>query len=175
MCSGSGSAAQRMTPSSFRKQSTTAARLYSSIEATIFKPDSSFRRVRLTSSRAKVGSFRRPLRQIAPYLGDRVNESTTGIRSNCSSVQINRLKKWHRPGLLCIGDAAHAMSPAGGVGINLAIQDAVAAANVLARPLREARQRGAPRTDSKAERVSHPSHSIRPGQCTPGNGTRISK
>jgi len=55
------------------------------------------------------------------------------------SVQINRLRQWHRPGLLCIGDAAHAMSPAGGVGINLAIQDAVATANLLADPLRERR------------------------------------
>ena len=51
------------------------------------------------------------------------------------TVQINRLRKWHLPGLLCIGDAAHAMSPAGGVGINLAIQDAVATANILAGPL----------------------------------------
>jgi 2-polyprenyl-6-methoxyphenol hydroxylase-like FAD-dependent oxidoreductase len=55
------------------------------------------------------------------------------------SIQINRLRQWHRPGLLCIGDAAHAMSPAGGVGINLAIQDAVAAANLLAAPLCEGR------------------------------------
>jgi len=52
-------------------------------------------------------------------------------------VQINRLTKWHEPGLLCIGDAAHAMSPAGGVGINLAVQDAVATANLLAKPLRD--------------------------------------
>jgi 2-polyprenyl-6-methoxyphenol hydroxylase-like FAD-dependent oxidoreductase len=55
-------------------------------------------------------------------------------------VKIDRLMHWHRPGLLCIGDAAHAMSPVGGVGINLAIQDAVAAANILWRPL----QHGAP-------------------------------
>ena len=55
------------------------------------------------------------------------------------TVQINRLRQWHLPGLLCIGDAAHAMSPAGGVGINLAIQDAVAAANMLAEPLRARR------------------------------------
>ena len=54
-------------------------------------------------------------------------------------MQINRLRQWYRPGLLCIGDAAHAMSPAGGVGINLAIQDAVATANLLADPLREGR------------------------------------
>jgi len=52
------------------------------------------------------------------------------------SVRIDRLKRWWRPGLLCIGDAAHAMSPIGGVGVNLAIQDAVAAANILATPLR---------------------------------------
>jgi 2-polyprenyl-6-methoxyphenol hydroxylase-like FAD-dependent oxidoreductase len=52
-------------------------------------------------------------------------------------VQVDRLRRWFRPGLLCIGDAAHAMSPIGGVGINLAIHDAVAAANRLARPLRD--------------------------------------
>ena len=52
-------------------------------------------------------------------------------------MAIDRLRQWHRPGLLCIGDAAHAMSPVGGVGINLAVQDAVAAANILAEPLRD--------------------------------------
>ncbi|MGD1089916.1 MAG: FAD-dependent monooxygenase, partial [Verrucomicrobiota bacterium] len=51
------------------------------------------------------------------------------------TVQVNRLRQWHRAGLLCIGDAAHAMSPAGGVGINLAIQDAVATANLLAKKI----------------------------------------
>ena len=53
------------------------------------------------------------------------------------TVRVNSLRTWYRPGLVCIGDAAHAMSPVGGVGINLAIQDAVAAANILARTLRE--------------------------------------
>jgi 2-polyprenyl-6-methoxyphenol hydroxylase-like FAD-dependent oxidoreductase len=53
------------------------------------------------------------------------------------SVRVDRLERWHLPGLLFIGDAAHAMSPVGGIGINLAIQDAVAAANLLVRPLRE--------------------------------------
>ncbi|HWG96578.1 MAG TPA: FAD-dependent monooxygenase, partial [Nitrospira sp.] len=53
------------------------------------------------------------------------------------TVQVDRLRQWYKPGLLCIGDAAHAMSPVGGVGINLAIQDAVASANLLWHPLRE--------------------------------------
>jgi 2-polyprenyl-6-methoxyphenol hydroxylase-like FAD-dependent oxidoreductase len=82
-------------------------------------------------------AFRKSLVEIAPYLGDRAEEVQDWEQVKLLSVQINRLKRWHRPGLLCIGDAAHAMSPAGGVGINLAIQDAVAAANLLARPLRE--------------------------------------
>jgi len=80
--------------------------------------------------------FQANLRQIAPYLGDRVEEIKDWDQVKLLSVQINRLRQWHRPGLLCIGDAAHAMSPAGGVGINLAIQDAVAAAKILAGPLR---------------------------------------
>src|SRR5205085_1963919 len=52
------------------------------------------------------------------------------------TVEVDRLQRWYRPGLICIGDAAHAMSPVGGVGVNLAVQDAVAAANILAEPLR---------------------------------------
>lgn len=84
-------------------------------------------------------SFRAAVQQIAPYLGDRVEELKDWEQIKLLSVQINRLRQWYRPGLLCIGDAAHAMSPAGGVGINLAIQDAVATANLLAEPLREGR------------------------------------
>jgi 2-polyprenyl-6-methoxyphenol hydroxylase-like FAD-dependent oxidoreductase len=79
------------------------------------------------------------LRRIAPYLGDRVEELRDWEQVKLLSVQINRLRQWHRPGLLCIGDAAHAMSPVFGVGINLAIQDAVATANLLADPLRQGR------------------------------------
>jgi 2-polyprenyl-6-methoxyphenol hydroxylase-like FAD-dependent oxidoreductase len=82
-------------------------------------------------------SFRATLRRIAPYLGDRVDELKGWDQISVLSVQINRLQRWYRPGLLCIGDAAHAMSPAGGVGINLAIQDAVASANVLTYQLKE--------------------------------------
>ena len=84
-------------------------------------------------------AFREIVREIAPYLGDRVEELKDWDQIKLLSVQINRLRRWYRPGLLCIGDAAHAMSPAGGVGINLAIQDAVATANLLAGPLRESR------------------------------------
>ena len=84
-------------------------------------------------------SFRSVVRRIAPFLGDRVEELKDWDQIKLLSVQINRLRQWHRPGLLCIGDAAHAMSPAGGVGINLAIQDAVATANLLSDALREGR------------------------------------
>ena len=89
--------------------------------------------------RAGLDAFRREILRIAPYLGDRVEELRDWEQIKLLSVRINRLRQWYRPGLLCIGDAAHAMSPAGGVGINLAIQDAVATANLLARPLREGR------------------------------------
>jgi 2-polyprenyl-6-methoxyphenol hydroxylase-like FAD-dependent oxidoreductase len=67
---------------------------------------------------------------------DRAGELTSWDQIKLLTVAVDRLKRWYRRGLLCIGDAAHAMSPIGGVGINLAIQDAVAAANILAEPLR---------------------------------------
>jgi 2-polyprenyl-6-methoxyphenol hydroxylase-like FAD-dependent oxidoreductase len=86
-----------------------------------------------------IEAFREKIRMIAPFLGERVEELKDWDQVKLLSVQINRLERWHRPGLLCIGDAAHAMSPVGGVGINLAIQDAVATANILADPLRERR------------------------------------
>jgi 2-polyprenyl-6-methoxyphenol hydroxylase-like FAD-dependent oxidoreductase len=73
---------------------------------------------------------------MADFLRDRVAEVDDWSKIKLLTVQINRLRKWYREGLLCIGDAAHAMSPAGGVGINLAIQDSVAAANLLAGKLR---------------------------------------
>ena len=86
-----------------------------------------------------LAEFREQILRIAPFLGHRVDEIRDWDQVNLLTVQINRLRQWHRPGLLCIGDAAHAMSPAGGVGINLAIQDAVATANLLAAPLFEKR------------------------------------
>jgi 2-polyprenyl-6-methoxyphenol hydroxylase-like FAD-dependent oxidoreductase len=82
-------------------------------------------------------AFRADVRELAPYLGERVNELHDWEQVKILTVQINRLERWYRAGLLCIGDAAHAMSPAGGVGINLAIQDAVATANLLTGPLLE--------------------------------------
>jgi 2-polyprenyl-6-methoxyphenol hydroxylase-like FAD-dependent oxidoreductase len=84
-------------------------------------------------------AFQKSILQIAPFLGDRVEALRDWEQIKLLSVQINRLRRWHWPGLLFIGDAAHAMSPAGGVGINLAVQDAVAAANLLTVPLREGR------------------------------------
>jgi 2-polyprenyl-6-methoxyphenol hydroxylase-like FAD-dependent oxidoreductase len=85
---------------------------------------------------AGLDAFRAGILRIAPYLAGRTGEIESWDHIQLLTVQINRLRRWHLPGLLCIGDAAHAMSPAGGVGINLAIQDAVASANLLAQPLR---------------------------------------
>jgi len=80
-------------------------------------------------------SFRQEIVSMAPFLSDRVGELRDWKDIKLLTVVVDRLRKWYRPGLLCIGDAAHAMSPIGGVGINLAIQDAVAAANILAERL----------------------------------------
>jgi 2-polyprenyl-6-methoxyphenol hydroxylase-like FAD-dependent oxidoreductase len=91
------------------------------------------------TKREGLPAFRETIGRSAPYLGNRVREIESWDRIKLLTVQINRLRKWHLPGLLCIGDAAHAMSPAGGVGINLAIQDAVATANLLAEPLLQGR------------------------------------
>jgi 2-polyprenyl-6-methoxyphenol hydroxylase-like FAD-dependent oxidoreductase len=70
--------------------------------------------------------------EVAPFFSDRVAEIDDWSKVSMLEVRIDRLEHWHKPGLLCIGDSAHAMSPIGGVGINLAIQDAVATANILA-------------------------------------------
>jgi 2-polyprenyl-6-methoxyphenol hydroxylase-like FAD-dependent oxidoreductase len=83
--------------------------------------------------------LRTTVAEVAPFLRDRVNEIASWEAVKLLTVKVDRLEQWWRAGLLCIGDAAHAMSPIGGVGINLAIQDAVAAANILARPLHERR------------------------------------
>jgi 2-polyprenyl-6-methoxyphenol hydroxylase-like FAD-dependent oxidoreductase len=84
-------------------------------------------------------AFRDSVVAMSPFLNDRIGEIGSWGDVKLLTVAVDRLPRWHKPGLLCIGDAAHAMSPIGGVGVNLAIQDAVAAANILAMPLKERR------------------------------------
>lgn len=92
----------------------------------------------LTEVRASgLSLFRESVAKLAQFAADRVHELQDWEAIKLLTVQVDRLRQWYKPGLLCIGDAAHAMSPVGGVGINLAIQDAVAAANLLAQPLRD--------------------------------------
>ena len=81
-------------------------------------------------------AFRERVATLSPFLKDRIGEIASWDDVKLLSVAVDRLRRWYRPGLVCIGDAAHAMSPVGGVGINLAVQDAVAAANTLAAPLK---------------------------------------
>ena len=85
--------------------------------------------------RRGLDAFRAAVAELVPFASDRVGEIREWEDVKLLTVKVDRLRQWYRPGLLCIGDAAHAMSPVGGVGINLAIQDAVAAANRLWRPL----------------------------------------
>ena len=84
-----------------------------------------------------IEALRTSITEVAPFLEDRVSELRSWDDIKLLTVKVDRLQKWSRPGLLCIGDAAHAMSPIGGVGINLALQDAVAAANILAEAFRK--------------------------------------
>ena len=83
-----------------------------------------------------IEAFRQDMLTVAPFLRDRADEIRDWDDIRLLTVRVDRLLKWYRAGLLCIGDAAHAMSPVGGIGINVAIQDAVAAANILAEPLK---------------------------------------
>jgi 2-polyprenyl-6-methoxyphenol hydroxylase-like FAD-dependent oxidoreductase len=89
------------------------------------------------TKRAGLAAFRQSVAHIMPAFADRVDQLADWDHIKLLTVAVDRLDQWHRPGLLCIGDAAHAMSPIGGVGVNLAVQDAVAAANILWRPLKE--------------------------------------
>jgi 2-polyprenyl-6-methoxyphenol hydroxylase-like FAD-dependent oxidoreductase len=89
--------------------------------------------------RAGLPAFRAGIGKVLPFLAERAAELVDWERIKLLTVRVDRLRQWYRPGLLCIGDAAHAMSPVAGVGINLAIQDAVAAANILATPLKDNR------------------------------------
>ena len=98
-------------------------------------------------------AFRAGIADLAPFLADRTGEIGSFDAVKTLTVTVDRLDLWHRPGLLCIGDAAHAMSPIGGVGINLAIQDAVAAANLLAGPLLSGRLTEADLAKVQARRI----------------------
>ena len=98
---------------------------------------------------------------MSPFLADRVGELKSWDDVKLLSVTVDRLEKWWRPGLLCIGDAAHAMSPIGGVGINMAVQDAVAAANRLAGPLSARhRDRRGPSRDPGSPHVAGALHAV---------------
>jgi 2-polyprenyl-6-methoxyphenol hydroxylase-like FAD-dependent oxidoreductase len=90
---------------------------------------------------AGLPKLRQAIAELAPELADRVDTITDWHQTALLSVEAGRIKRWYRPGLLLIGDAAHVMSPVGGVGINYAIQDAVVAANVLTKPLKLGRLR----------------------------------
>jgi 2-polyprenyl-6-methoxyphenol hydroxylase-like FAD-dependent oxidoreductase len=98
-----------------------------------------------------IAALQQGLLETMPALGDRVKEIDDWSKVSVLQVCVDRLERWHRPGLLCIGDAAHAMSPIGGIGINLAIQDAVAAANILYEPL----QTGKTPSESDLQRVQN--------------------
>lgn len=110
-----------------------------------------------------IEKLRARIEKAAPILGPLDKVLTDIDQMHLLTVELDRLKQWHRPGLLAIGDAAHAMSPAGGVGINLAVQDAVAAANVLAGPMAEGRDVD-PLLDKVQERRLFPTRVIQAAQ-----------
>lgn len=110
-------------------------------------PKGSFDRLKASG----IESLQRALAAVAPALRDRVGVIDDWSKVSLLEVRVDRLERWHLPGLLCIGDAAHAMSPIGGVGINLAIQDAVATANELAAPL----MRGETIGEDSLARIQH--------------------
>jgi 2-polyprenyl-6-methoxyphenol hydroxylase-like FAD-dependent oxidoreductase len=112
-----------------------------------------------TLKAAGIGKFREKIAELMPFLTDRVHELATVDDLKLLTVGVDRLEKWWKPGLLCIGDAAHTMSPIGGVGVNIAVQDAVAASNILAAPLKEGRLK-----DSDLEAVQ--AHRLWPVRAT---------
>ncbi|MER7792192.1 FAD-dependent oxidoreductase [Streptomyces sp. NPDC097640] len=135
---------------------------------------------------AGLDPFMAEFAEIAPWLADRTHALRSWDEVKLLDVRMDRLRRWHRPGLLCIGDAAHAMSPVFGIGINLAVEDAVAAARILAGPLgkgtvglREVREVQRRRWPTAAgtqalQRIAH-ARLIEPllaGRIPPGGGAR---
>jgi 2-polyprenyl-6-methoxyphenol hydroxylase-like FAD-dependent oxidoreductase len=112
-----------------------------------------------TLKAAGIEKFRAKIAGLMPFLADRVHELATVDDLKLLTVGVDRLEKWWKPGLLCIGDAAHTMSPIGGVGVNIAVQDAVAASNILAAPLKDGRLK-----DSDLEAVQ--AHRLWPVRAT---------
>jgi len=112
-----------------------------------------------TLKAAGIEKFREKIAGLMPFLADRVHELATVDDLKLLTVVVDRLEKWWKPGLLCIGDAVHTMSPIGGVGVNIAVQDAVAASNILAAPLKEGRLK-----DSDLEAVQ--AHRLWPVRAT---------
>ena len=121
--------------------------------------------------------------EMSPFLSNRIGELKSWDDIKLLSVTVDRLRKWWRPGLICIGDAAHAMSPIGGVGINMAVQDAVAAANRLAGPLRAGKvtdedlqaieeRRTLPVALHPVDAAHHPAESRSVPFCRPMSGRR---
>ncbi len=102
---------------------------------------------------AGLPAFRTALAALAPLPAERFDEVAGWDQVHLLSIRMDRLVRWWAPGVLCIGDAAHAMSPVGGFGVNLAVQDAVAAANILAAPLRAGRLRDADLARVQARRM----------------------
>ena len=98
-------------------------------------------------------AFRASIAELASFAANGVHEIASWDEVKLLTVAVDRLRQWHQSGLLCIGDAAHAMSPIGGVGVNLAIQDAVACANLLASSLREGRLRDRDLAAVQARRI----------------------
>src|SRR5215210_8970754 len=98
-------------------------------------PKGAYKRLRATG----LPALRRSVAELAPELAGRVGHLKDWRQGSLLSVEADRLRRWYRPGLLVIGDAAHVVSPVGGVGINYAVHDAVVAANVLSAPLKSGR------------------------------------